>query len=214
MDWEHAPRFVFGPHSQSRTMRPCAYGLVRDTAGRVAVVRAPDGVFLPGGGLEPGETPEAAVIREALEECGWRVRVGRRVAVAVQLTPSFEKPSSFYEIEILHDTGAALEPGHTTLWLAPADAAQALFHESHAWALQQFASAPGHPGRAPRRIVGFHQDDEGHWVADLECGHSQHVRHDPPWQLRPWVLTANGRSAYIGVTLGCTHCPPPSAEYT
>lgn len=31
-----------------------------------------------------------------------------------------------------------------------------------------------------RRIVGFHQDQKGHWVADLECGHAQHVRHDPP----------------------------------
>ena len=25
-----------------------------------------------------------------------------------------------------------------------------------------------------RRIVGFHQDDEQHWVAELECGHTQH----------------------------------------
>ncbi|MEP7326441.1 MAG: DUF3565 domain-containing protein, partial [Gemmatimonadota bacterium] len=30
-----------------------------------------------------------------------------------------------------------------------------------------------------RRIASFHQDPESHWVADLECGHSQHVRHDP-----------------------------------
>lgn len=24
----------------------------------------------------------------------------------------------------------------------------------------------------PRRIIGFHRDDEQHWVADLECGHT------------------------------------------
>ena len=41
-----------------------------------------------------------------------------------------------------------------------------------------------------RRITGFHEDEEGHWVAELECGHAQHVRHDPPWQSRPWVTTA------------------------
>jgi hypothetical protein len=57
-----------------------------------------------------------------------------------------------------------------------------------------------------RRIVGFHQDDEQHWVADLECGHTQHVRHDPPWQLRPWVLTPDGRSGFIGATLQCVRC--------
>ena len=44
----------------------------------------------------------------------------------------------------------------------------------------------------PRRIAGFHRDGEGHWVAELECGHSQHVRHDPPWQNRPWVMTEQG----------------------
>jgi len=38
-------------------------------------------------------------------------------------------------------------------------------------------------------IVGYHLDDEGHWVAELACGHGQHVRHDPPWQVRPWVTT-------------------------
>ncbi|MCU4386288.1 DUF3565 domain-containing protein [Acinetobacter haemolyticus] len=26
-------------------------------------------------------------------------------------------------------------------------------------------------------IVGFHLDDENHWVADLACGHTQHLRH-------------------------------------
>jgi len=60
---------------------------------------------------------------------------------------------------------------------------------------------------APKRaIVGFHQDDEGHWVADLECGHSQHMRHDPPWQDRAWVLTPDGRARFIGVRVECPLC--------
>jgi hypothetical protein len=49
----------------------------------------------------------------------------------------------------------------------------------------------------------FHQDDQGNWVADLECGHSQHVRHDPPWALRPWVLTPEGRASHLGRELNC-----------
>lgn len=60
----------------------------------------------------------------------------------------------------------------------------------------------------PRRIVGFHTDDEGHWVADLECGHTIHVRHDPPWQSRPWVLTVEGRARMLGVELNCIKCEP------
>ena len=58
----------------------------------------------------------------------------------------------------------------------------------------------------PRRIAGFHLDDEGDWVADLECGHTQHVRHDPPWQVRPWVVTDEGRAGRIGTILNCRRC--------
>jgi hypothetical protein len=57
-----------------------------------------------------------------------------------------------------------------------------------------------------RRITGFHQDDESHWVAELECGHNQHVRHDPPWQQRPWVMTKDGRRSRLGETLHCVIC--------
>ena len=57
-----------------------------------------------------------------------------------------------------------------------------------------------------RRIVGFHQDAERQWVAELECGHTQHVRHTPPWQVRPWVLTEAGRAAHLGTVLSCRLC--------
>ena len=58
----------------------------------------------------------------------------------------------------------------------------------------------------PRRIVGYHQDELGDWVAELECGHGQHVRHDPPWQVREWVTTEAGRAAHLGTTLNCVRC--------
>lgn len=57
-----------------------------------------------------------------------------------------------------------------------------------------------------RAIIGFHQDEFDDWVADLECGHSQHVRHRPPWQERPWVVSAEGREAHLGMKLVCKKC--------
>jgi hypothetical protein len=57
-----------------------------------------------------------------------------------------------------------------------------------------------------RRIIGFHQDTEHEWIADLECGHAQHVRHDPPWQVFPWILREDGRAARIGTPLFCRQC--------
>lgn len=55
-------------------------------------------------------------------------------------------------------------------------------------------------------VVGFHQDEEGHWVAELACGHGQHVRHDPPWQHREWVTTEEGRAEFLGRRLWCRRC--------
>jgi hypothetical protein len=60
-----------------------------------------------------------------------------------------------------------------------------------------------------RRVVGFHADDEGQWVAELDCGHGCHVRHDPPWQNRQWVMTPGGRARFIGTLLECVRCDSP-----
>ena len=57
-----------------------------------------------------------------------------------------------------------------------------------------------------RHIMFFGQDEEGEWVAQLECRHSQHVRHDPPFSHRPWVLTAEGREQFVGFELECKKC--------
>jgi len=57
-----------------------------------------------------------------------------------------------------------------------------------------------------RRIVGFHQDKEQHWVAELECGHDQHLRHDPPWTKREWVTSAASREQRLGTMLVCKKC--------
>jgi hypothetical protein len=71
-----------------------------------------------------------------------------------------------------------------------------------------------HRTRIPRRIVGVHRDAEGHWVAELDCGHGRHVRHTPPFQIREWTQTAEGRAAMLGVELECRKClddPPGGA---
>jgi hypothetical protein len=57
-----------------------------------------------------------------------------------------------------------------------------------------------------RRVEAFYQDEERHWVARLDCGHGQHVRHDPPWTVREWVTTEEGRTARIGSLMECKRC--------
>ncbi|HET6726129.1 MAG TPA: DUF3565 domain-containing protein [Gammaproteobacteria bacterium] len=57
-----------------------------------------------------------------------------------------------------------------------------------------------------KKITGFHLDDERYWVAELECRHNQHVRHNPPWVNRSWTRTEAGRNSMLGRTLGCKKC--------
>ena len=57
-----------------------------------------------------------------------------------------------------------------------------------------------------RAIVGFHLDDDGDWVAELDCGHRRHVRHRPPLFPEPWVLDADARRERIGSPLECRLC--------
>ncbi|HPQ96988.1 MAG: DUF3565 domain-containing protein [Thiothrix sp.] len=64
-------------------------------------------------------------------------------------------------------------------------------------------------------ITGFHTDEENDWVAELACGHFQHVRHRPPWFNRPWVITPEGRARMLGRKLACRKCDegaPPDQQ--
>ncbi|WP_165676790.1 DUF3565 domain-containing protein [Metapseudomonas otitidis] len=56
------------------------------------------------------------------------------------------------------------------------------------------------------RLLGFRQDEGGHWVALLSCGHTQHLRHQPPWQSRAWVLDPRQREAHLGQLFICGWC--------
>ena len=66
-----------------------------------------------------------------------------------------------------------------------------------------------------RPIIGYHVDEENDWVAELACGHFQHIRHKPPWSQRPWVLTQEGRARMLGTPLNCIKCDsgdPPDLQ--
>lgn len=55
-------------------------------------------------------------------------------------------------------------------------------------------------------LTGFRRDDAGEWVAELSCGHDQHMRHRPPFQLREWVLSPEGRAKRACEPVECPLC--------
>jgi len=66
--------------------------------------------------------------------------------------------------------------------------------------------APRYARLVERTITDYHEDDAGDWVAELSCGHDQHVRHRPPFQLRTWALENEGRTAKLGTPIDCPLC--------
>jgi 8-oxo-dGTP diphosphatase len=147
-EWDDVRRFGARLESQTYVPRPSAYGFVVDERNRVAVVRSADGCFLPGGGIEAGETPEEAVVREGLEECGWQLRVGHCVMRAVEFSYStsdrawYEKRCWFFTTQIAAVRAGEQLPGHEVLWLDGLQAIEALAHDSQRWAVRCAALAP------------------------------------------------------------------------
>src|SRR5262245_1795006 len=87
-DWQAVRHFGSSSALQRCIIRPSAYALVLNDAGLLAVVRSKNGTFLPGGGIDKNESAEQAVVREAMEECGFQLRVGSCVNRAIQFVGS------------------------------------------------------------------------------------------------------------------------------
>lgn len=89
-------------------------------------------IQLPGGGIDPGESPLSALYREVFEETGWHICAPRRIGAFRRFTfmPEYgiwaEKLCTIYLARPVRPLGPPTEPGHSVLWLTPADAVSAL----------------------------------------------------------------------------------------
>ncbi len=83
---------------------------------------------LPGGGIDPGESPQAALFREVMEETGWSIARPRRLGAYRRFTfmPEYdiwaEKICHIYIAHPVRPLRPPSEPDHTALWM-PADVA-------------------------------------------------------------------------------------------
>jgi 8-oxo-dGTP pyrophosphatase MutT (NUDIX family) len=136
------PEFGSATPGATYVLRPGGYAVIFRTGGDVAVVSTPQGLALLGGGQDSGESAEDAARREAHEECGLRIALGRRVGVADELVfaadegKHYRKRCTFFLAELVGKSGPG-EPDHELVWLAPAEAVTRLRPKSQRWAVAE-----------------------------------------------------------------------------
>lgn len=85
---------------------------------------------LPGGGIDPGEHPVAALHREVFEETGWKIDIIRKMGMYRRFTymPEYdkwaEKICAIYLARPILRLGPPTEAGHTAVWMTGRQALQ------------------------------------------------------------------------------------------
>jgi 8-oxo-dGTP diphosphatase len=136
-----AARFNTAPLDVECRVRPAAYAVIVRADGRVAAVRENEGIYLPGGGREAGETAEQNVAREIAEEIGRRPRTLRRLGEAVEFFHStvdgcwYELQATFFHAELTDEVLPS--PQLELFWVDPGDERSRFLRASHRWAVER-----------------------------------------------------------------------------
>lgn len=111
---------------QRYTLRPGAYAILpRGPQLLLTYQAAPhDEIQLPGGGIDPGESPLQALHREVFEETGWRIATPRKLGAHRRFVymPEYdmfaEKLCHIYLAHPVRALGAPSEEGHKAVWMS------------------------------------------------------------------------------------------------
>jgi len=135
-----AQRATFGEISPGLEYidRPAAYAVILNDGRRVAVVRSKRGWFLPGGGTDPGETPEETILREAREEIARDITLGERLGEATQYFSVGEEHRRLHATFYTATLGSVVDgdPEYELEWVSLHEGRTEFFHACHVWAVE------------------------------------------------------------------------------
>jgi len=127
--------------------RPGAYGVLL-LDGDVLLAAQNGALLLPGGGIDPGESPVRALHREVHEETGWRIGGLRRLEAFARYCwlPEYRyyarKVQHIYLARPIRPLGPPSEPDHVAVWMRAARAVDLLAVEGEARALEAALRRP------------------------------------------------------------------------
>lgn len=102
---------------------------------------------LPGGGIDPGESPVAALHREVFEETGWSISAPRKFGVFRRFVymPEYdlwaEKICLIYVARPVLRRGPPTEQGHEAVWMSAQTAASRLLNPGDRHFTRRFAGS-------------------------------------------------------------------------
>lgn len=102
---------------------------------------------LPGGGIDPLESPTRALHREVIEETGWRISIVRRLGAYQRFTymPDYDlharKVCHVFLARAVRKLKEPSEPNHTAHWVSPSLAIDCLASEGDAAFLEMLLNS-------------------------------------------------------------------------
>lgn len=135
---------VFGARQEGIAYleREGAYGIAFKD-GHVLIEKARLGYFLPGGGIEEGESPEEALVREMLEETGYELASHRLVGTAIEYTGDWRNHGYYFLVELGAKGKPTYADGHVmpVEWTPLAEAKEHMHLRAQEWAIEQAHSS-------------------------------------------------------------------------
>ncbi|MCO6477623.1 MAG: NUDIX domain-containing protein [Phaeodactylibacter sp.] len=144
---ESTPRLQLGsiPPETPFYTRPGSYAVFFNEKNEAGVIRNDYGdYFLAGGGIEPGETAEEALLREVQEEAGLLAEIDTFLGMAAEYF--YDAGSRRFVNKVGHfflispydqDLSLKVEADHTLLWMPLEKAYPLMYHDIYRWALEE-----------------------------------------------------------------------------
>ncbi|MFI8709161.1 NUDIX hydrolase [Bacillus sp. NPDC077411] len=124
--------------------RPSSYAIIfKEDTSKIAVIQNGVRYFLPGSGIENGETKESCLHRELLEELGWEIEVqqyignAERYFYAEKEDIHYLNDGHFYICSKIRDYHVPTEDSYILHWVSSSEAQQLLVHDHQQWAVRQ-----------------------------------------------------------------------------